>query len=66
MAEGLLLVVVVDDASVELGCRFGVCGEGENSFSEKLELGDEGEVFPPQPKNVPSLEAPGDFCGDLL
>jgi len=39
---------------------------GENSFSEKLDVEDDGDVCPPHPKNDPSLEFPGDFCGDLL
>lgn len=45
---------------------------GEYCFSEKLVLEETGDVFPcvvwpppPQPKNEPSLEPPGDFKGDL-
>lgn len=35
---------------------------GEKDLSENVVVEDVGE-FPPQPKNDPSLEAPGDFGG---
>jgi len=65
MAVGFVRVL---EASVEMAWKFGVWGDGmgENSFSEKLDVEDAGDVLPPQPKKEPSFEAPGDFCGDLL
>jgi len=40
-------------------------GMGEYVFSEKFVLAEIGDVFPPQPKNEPSFEPAGDFCGDF-
>jgi hypothetical protein len=40
---------------------------GEKVFSsEKVVVDEAGDVLPPQPKKLPSLEAPGDFGIGLL
>jgi hypothetical protein len=69
MAVGLLILegmVLEASAEFEYGSR--VCGDGigEYDFSENDVVEDAGDVFPPQPKNDPSLEPPGDFGGPLL
>jgi hypothetical protein len=63
MAVGMLFVVIVLEASVTGELRSGVWGEGigEKDFSEKLVVEDAGDTAPPQPKNVWSLEPPGDL-----
>ena len=61
---GLILAARAFEAC---GWSSGDCGEGigEYVFSEKLVLDEIGDVLPPHPKNEPSFEPPGDFCGDL-
>ena len=39
---------------------------GEKDFSENVVVEDAGDVLPPQPKNDPSLDAPGDFGKGLF
>ncbi len=67
MAEGRFRVVVVLEASGRVRLYWEDWGEGmgEIDFSEKVVVDDAGDVLPPQPKNEPSVEAPGDFGSDL-
>jgi len=63
MAVGTLFVAVVLEASVTDRLRSGDWGEGigEKDFSEKLVVEDAGDVAPPQPKKVWSLDPLGDL-----
>ncbi len=67
MAEGRFRAVVVLEASGRVRLYWDDWGEGmgEIDFSEKVVVEDAGDVLPPQPKNEPSLEAPGDFGNDF-
>lgn len=62
MAEGIFFEDVVLEASavVRVNSLGPGDGMGEKDFSENVVVEDVGE-FPPQPKNEPSFEAPGDF-----
>lgn len=66
MAEGMFLADVVLEASADVRVDSLGPGEGigENDFSENVVVED-GDEFPPQPKNDPSLLVPGDFGCDF-
>lgn len=66
MAVGIFLVVVLE-ASDRASLCSDECGDGmgEYGFSENVVVEDTGDV-PPQPKNVPSLDVPGDFGKGLF
>jgi hypothetical protein len=67
MAVGMFLAVVVLEASGRARLYSEDWGEGmgEMDFSEKVVVEEAGDVFPPQLKKDPSLEAPGDLGSGL-
>ena len=67
MALGMFFAAVLDASGRARFCSYG-CGDGrgENDLSENVVVVDTGDALPPQPKNVPSLVAPGDFGKGLF
>ena len=67
IAVGIFLVAVLEASD-----RVRLCsdewgdGIGEKDLSENVVVEDTGDVLPPQPKNDPSLDAPGDFGKGLF